>query len=639
MKKGVLFLIATLISSAMYAQQSFNVVMGNVVYCFTANTDAMTYSEGKTVTIQGVSFSLADLSRMEVVNAVMDDNTVLVEYAGNEATVTIAGNIAPYVTATVSGANVTVTQSVDVSDSTCGEITYILKGQSDNGSFVQYGSFKSTIELQGLLLTNSSGAVIDIQNGKRIELSVKNGTVNTLMDGTDGTQKAALYCKGHLELKGKGTLNVTGNSGHAISAKEYISVKNCTVNIVGAVKDGINCNQYFLLESGNISISNTGDDGIQVSYKDESEREAEDTGSITIKDGTITIENITATAAKALKADGDFIMSGGEIIAKTSAPGTWDADKQKTKASSCVSAEGNVVISDGTLVLSASGGGGKGISCDGNFTVAGGMLNITTSGGVLAYVNNSVNQNYTGNTDRYGSNYKSSPKGIKADGIIDINGGIIDVVTSGNGGEGIESKSVLTINGGSVKVRAKDDAINSSSHMYIKGGIVDVISSGNDGLDSNGNLYIQGGVVMAFGSSAPECGLDANEEEGYTVYFTGGYILAAGGGNSVPTKTGSTQPYVSVNAAVSANTTVSIGTSDSTIYTFTTPSDLTSSSGSGTNRPSGPGGPGGMGGSGGSSLLISVPDLTSGATYTIKSGQTSTTGTAKTQGSSGPGGW
>ncbi|MCH5236394.1 MAG: hypothetical protein J1E95_01180, partial [Muribaculaceae bacterium] len=126
--------------------------------------------------------------------------------------------------------------------------------------------------------------------------------------------------------------------------------------------------------------------------------------------------------------------------------------------------------------------------------------------------------------------------------------------------------------------------------------------------------------------------LDANSEEGYTVYFTGGYILAAGGGNSVPTKSGSTQPFVSVNATVNASTQVSIGTSSSTIYTFTTPDDLTSVNlgGSTGNRP---GGPGGMG-QGGSSLLISVPGLTSGTSYTIKSGSSSTTGTAKLTGSS-----
>lgn len=60
--------------------------------------------------------------------------------------------------------------------------------------------------------------------------------------------------------------------------------------------------------------------------------------------------------------------------------------------------------------------------------------------------------------------------------------------------------------------------------MYIKGGTITVYSSGNDGLDSNGNLYFSGGTTVAYGTRSPECGIDANEEEGYTVFFTGGNV-------------------------------------------------------------------------------------------------------------------
>lgn len=619
------------------AEQALNVVQGCVTYNFpSADLGQMVYSTSDGVTyvkIGNRSFDVNAVTKMQVASFEQKSNTVEVVFSGNTATVSIAGNIGEYIDASVEGANVILSQSDLVGDDTCGEITYVLSGSSDKGSLVLNGSYKATIELQGLTLTNPDGAAIDIENGKRIELSSKNGTVNSLIDGSNGKQKAALYCKGHLELKGKGTLNVTGNTAHAISAKEYIEMKNCTVNVLGAVKDGVNCNQYFLMESGSLTISNTGDDGLQCSYKDDSNREAEDTGTITIKDGTLIINDITATAAKGLKADNDVVIEGGTVTIKTSAPGDWDSTKLKTKASACIGADGKVTINGGELNLTATGGGGKGISCDGDFTMTEGSLKIVTSGGVLAYVNNSLNQNYTGNTDRLNSDYKSSPKGVKADGVVTIEGGTLDITTSGNGGEGIESKSTLTINDGFVKVRAKDDAINSSSHMYINGGSVDVISTANDGLDSNGDLWITGGVVMAFGASAPECGLDANSEEGYTVYFTGGYILAAGGGNSVPTKTGSTQPFVSVNASLSANSQVSIATSSSatTLYTFTTPSDLSSVNLGG--------GGGGRPGNNGGSLLISVPGLTNGTTYTVKYGNSSITGSAKLTGTnSGPGG-
>ena len=644
MKKSILSAIIGLLFPATFtfAQQSVNVVKGNVSYCFnTENTGLMNYSDGKTLTILGNEFILSDVDKITVKDLVVEDNTVLIEYNETSAFVSVAGNLTPYIEADITAAHVTVTQSEDVSDKTCGEITYILKGKSSEGSFTLNGSYKATIELQGLKLTNPSGAAIDIENGKRIELSAKNGTVNTLVDGSGGKQKAALYCKGHLELKGKGELNVTGKTGHAIAAKEYIEMKNCTINILGAPKDGINCTQYFLLESGTLNISGIDGDGIQVDYKDaEGKRDEEDTGSITIEEGKINI-NITGPAAKGFKSEGDFTISGGDVVIVSSSPGEWDAEKIKTKASSCVGADGNVFVKGGSMTLTASGGGGKGISCDGDFTMEAGNLNITTSGGALVYNNGTLSQNYTGNLDRIASDYKSSPKGIKADGKVVIDNGTIYVKTTGNNGEGIESKTTLTINGGDITVRAKDDGINSSSHMYINGGNINVIATSNDGLDSNGNLYINGGVIMAFGATSPECGLDANEEEGYTVVFKGGYILAVGGRNSVPsTSSGSTQPYVSVSGSVTGGNNISVGTGSETYYTFTVPEDYTtSSSGNGPGGGNGGWGPGG--GMGGSSLniMISTPELISGQSYTVKNGTTSSGATARLTGSSsGPGG-
>jgi hypothetical protein len=268
MKKSIFAGCAALILAATpmtISAQTLNVVSGNVTYAFPASiTGDMVVTGGSTVNIAGREFSFSDIS-MSVDNSSVKDNTVTVAYNGESASVVIAGNIAQYVSATVSGAKVVINQSSEVGDDTCGEITYSLSGSSDNGNFQLNGEYKSTIELLGLTLTNPSGAVLDIQNGKRIELSAKNGTVNTLVDGASGSQKGCIYCKGHLELKGKGTLNVTGNKSHAINAKEYVEMKNLTLNVLGSVKDGINCNQYFSMESGTLNMSGVGDDGLQVS--------------------------------------------------------------------------------------------------------------------------------------------------------------------------------------------------------------------------------------------------------------------------------------------------------------------------------------------------------------------------------------
>ncbi len=631
MKKYRCLLTASLLAVAAWGEaQTLHVEESSVSYDFpAAATGEMVFGAGNTLTVGGRTFALTDAVRMWVDSESVEDNVVTVTYLPAGAHVSIAGNIAQYVDATVSGGDVVITQSSEVSASTCGEITYRLSGNSQNGSFYLSGAFKSTVELCGLDLTNPRGAALDIQNGKRVALRMAEATVNTLTDGTEGSQKGCIVCKGHLELKGSGILNVSGNSSHAIYAKEYIELANCEVNVLSAKKDGVNCNQYFLMKSGRLTIDNTGDDGVQVSFKDDADREAEDTGEITIRGGKLKV-NVSADAAKGLKCEGPMQIAGGEIEITVSGDGIWDSAKSKTKASACLGSDGDMTVSGGTLNLTATGGGGKGINCDGNFTMSGGNVEILTTGGVVAYVNGKLYTNYTGNTDRLDSDSKSSPKGIKADGNIDINGGEIYVTTTGKGAEGIESKSVLTINEGVITVNSTDDAINSSSHMYIKGGTVTVVATGNDGLDSNGNLYLQGGYVMAFGAGAPECGIDANEEERYTVIFSGGTLLAVGGNNSVPSSSsGSTQAYVTTNGSVTANSKISLTDSAGKILaTFTVPANYKASS-SGGNRP---------GGGSGGSVLITCPDIVNGSKYTLTNGATNTSVTARLTGSSG-GGW
>lgn len=637
MKKMVMTIVMSAVMALGAYAQTLNVSIGNVTYAFpSADAGDMTYQNGSSLTIMGKTFDVSDVSKMTVDDSDVETGSVVVKYSGNEANVTIAGDVAQYVSATVSGAHVSIIQSADVSDTTCGEITYSLSGTSSDGEFYMEGSYKASVELRGLSLTNPSGAAINIQNGKRISLSVKKDTENTLTDSSDGSQKGCIVCKGHLEIKGKGVLNIYGNTAHGIYSKEYVEFKNCTVNVLSAVKDGINCNQYFLMESGELNISGTQDDGVQVSYKDDTDREAEDTGSITVSGGTINI-SVTGTSTKGMKADGDISISGGTITIKSSGGGKWDADNNKTKAASCLGADGKVQIDGGTLLLTSTGSGGKGINCDGEFIVNSGSITISTTGGMYAYVNGKEYTNYTGNTDNLTSDQKSSPKGVKADGNVTINGGTINVTTTGNGAEGIESKSVLTINDGTIVINSNDDAINSSSHMYINGGDITVVATDNDGLDSNGNMYINGGYIKAFGTRAPECGIDANEEDGYTVIFTGGTLLAVGGGNSYPSSSsGSTQPYVSANMSVSANSEISLKNGDTTLATFTVPSNYSSSNSTGWNAPGGGpgGGQGGPGGSSsGSSILITCSGLTTGSSYTMTSGSNSTSVTAALKGS------
>jgi hypothetical protein len=526
MKKTIYTLLAALLLTISATAQSLNITdTEGIVYQFlaanmTESSAAAFGADENSVTINGKTFYFTGISSMIAKSTSdVENNTVNIVYSGTTATVTIAGNVAPYVTATVSGAHVTIVQSnTDAVDGD--EITYVLSGTTTDGEFALSGSYKCTVSLAGLTLTNPSGAAINITNGKRIQISAKNGTVNTLTDGVGGSQKGCIYSKGQIQLQGKGTLNVIGNTKHAVKSGDYITVKNLTLNIMSAVGDGISCNEYFQMKSGTVNISGVGDDGIQcdldgtTSTGETADHEDEDSGNIYIEGGTLNI-SVTGNA-------------------------TWDSEDSEVKGTKCLSADGDMKISGGTLTLTNSGSGGKGIKVDGALTISDNANITVTTTGLIAYcasTSNTTIQTATSSESKVsGSNknigdlddaLKTSPKGIKVDGAMTISGGT--TVVSAKYHEAIETKSTLEISGGYVYAESGDDAINSSSHMTISGGYVMANSSGNDGLDANGNMYITGGNVFAIAKTTPEVGLDANTEGGYKLYISGGNVVAIGG--------------------------------------------------------------------------------------------------------------
>ncbi len=624
--RKIVSLLAVLLLTIAATAQTLNVKVGNVTYQFpSADTGDMVFSEGTTLTVMGKEFTLADISGITVDNTEVTAGKVAVVYSGTSATVTVAGDVAQYVDVAISGTHVSITQSDAltndlISAGTANEITYNLSGSSDDGEFYMAGSAKATVELNGLTLTNvtpvKSGAAVHIQDGKRIKVKVVTGTTNTLVDAASGSQKGALYIKGHAEFAQKGTLNVTGNVKHAIKTGEYFTIKNATINVKSAVGDGINCAQYFLMQSGTITINGTSDDGIQCDIDDtttgstgeKTDHEDEDSGNMYISGGTINI-TCDGVAAKGIKCEGDMNITGGEITVVTTGDGDWDTDDLDTKAACGLSADGNMNISGSSTVLNltAKGSGGKGMKCDGVMTIDDGTITILTEGGL--YYNNGTteNTNYTGNTDNVSSNYYSSPKGIKAglktesgnsytySGGLVINGGTINVTTKGRNGEGIESKNTLDINGGNIIVNAYDDAINAAQDLTVNDGYIHAVSSSNDGMDANGNLYIKGGVVVVAcsGSNNAENALDANTEDRKQLYIQGGILFAMGNLENGASLTQAC--YQSTSWSKSSWYSFTVG---SKVYAFKTPS------------------------SGGSKLVVSASSQP-----TLKSGVTVSSGT------------
>lgn len=493
-------------------------------------------------------------------------SVVYIAYADGSATVsgTVDG-----VTLTSDGAHVTV-------NSTVAGVEYVLSGTATDGSLKVYSSKKFKLTLAGVSLTSTKGAAINIQSGKRVFVELKEGTENTLTDASaytntvDGEdQKACFFSEGQLIFGGTGLLTVNANYKHGICSDDYVRLRSGSrIAVASAPKDGIHTNDAFVMGGGVLKLTVSGD-GVDC-----------EEGAIDIRGGLLKAA-ITGAAAKALKAETDVTIGGGQLVLLTAGDAEYDADDADISSPAGIKCGGDFRMADATLSIKSTGSAGKGINCDGTLTVESGTLKVIITGKQYVY----------GSLD-------SSAKGIKADGALTIEDGTVWVRTTGDeDSEGIESKSTLTINGGEVAVFAYDDCLNATSSIAVNGGSVYCYSSANDGLDSNGTLSITGGTIVASGTTVPEEGIDCDQN---TFRITGGTLVGIGGATSTPTASACTQRSVVYSGSGTAGALFSIVASDGTqVMSYVVPRAY-----------------------GQMTVLFSSAQLASGASYTVCTGGT-----------------
>ena len=436
--------------------------------------------------------------------------------------------------------------------------------------------------------------------------------INMTGDGARGMKcDSTMTCTaGNIDINCSGgdwAYSTVDTSSVKCAKADYAFILNGASMKCTTVKDeavGVHSEGTVLISDGTLTL-NTYDHGIKSDYDME------------ITGGTITY-NINGPASKALKSEGNMHISGGNISGTVSGGGETASD-QTTSASAGIKCDYNVTIDGGTFDLKATGKGDKGMSIDGDLIINDGNIKVSTTG---TRYGQSSSGGWPGGGGSSSSDKRSSPKGIKVDGNITINGGTITVsATGGEGSEGIESKKIMTINDGYVEVTSYDDALNSASHMYLKGGYVYAVATGNDAIDSNGNMYLSGGHVFCCGS---EEGLDANSEGGYKVYIQSGTNLMAIGGNMGAIESGASISQTCYKGSVSANKWLALYSGSNVSFAAYTP---TFSGGGGY-------GPGGGGSSSSKTIVVTAPSTpklytgvtASGTTFWNGKGATNATG-------------
>lgn len=161
--------------------------------------------------------------------------------------------------------------------------TYILNGSLSDGKIELSVGENDVVRLilNGVNINNTTDSAIKMSSGKKLILTLADGTENTVSDGTSysdtETADATVYSDGSITLNGKGTLNLSANYENGLKAKDNMIIVSGTFNIKSA-DNAIKGNDLVVIADGTIKI-NAGGKGITSE------------GSIYVYDGNIDIEN------------------------------------------------------------------------------------------------------------------------------------------------------------------------------------------------------------------------------------------------------------------------------------------------------------------------------------------------------------
>ncbi len=157
------------------------------------------------------------------------------------------------------------------------EGTYSLSGTlSDGGIIVDVpATDKVHLILNGVNITSTQYAPICVISGDKVSITLAQGTVNTLTDGTAYTYaysdtvvpNSCLFSKETLIINGTGSLEVYGNCNNGITSKDHLKILSGSIK-VKAVNHGLRGNGSVLVNGGTLSIY-AGNDGIKSTDADD----------------------------------------------------------------------------------------------------------------------------------------------------------------------------------------------------------------------------------------------------------------------------------------------------------------------------------------------------------------------------------
>jgi hypothetical protein len=219
---------------------------------------------------------------------------------------------------------------------------------------------------------------------------------------------------------------------------------------------------------------------------------------ITLKNATL---NITSAVGDGISCNEYFLMQSGSVnISGTGDDGIQcdlDGDTSTGETTDHEDEDsGNIYIEDGLIIITCNATAAKGIKAAGDMNISGGDITVITTG------------NGTWDSDDLET---KAACGLSADGNMNISGGILNITATGSGGKGMKCDSVLTITDGFITVAT-------SGGLYY-----------NNGTTENTNYTGNTDNVSSDYYSSPKgikAGLKIQNGNSYT--YSGGIVISGG---------------------------------------------------------------------------------------------------------------
>lgn len=402
--------------------------------------------------------------------------------------------------------------------------TYRVHGALSDGQLVVDTSSDGAVVLvlEGVNITNSSGAPILVSNADEVTLVLAEGSENVVTDGEEyrgldenGEPDAAIFSKDDLTITGAGSLEINARYRNGIASKDDLNILGGTI-LVSAANDGVKGKDSITVNGAHLTIS-AGADGMESTNADE-----DDKGYIVIEDAELHImaalDGVHAATDLRIAASTAVITTGG---------GSVDTSVAVANTRGGPGMEGNPYKPADSA---------KALKADRDLVVAGGRYEIDAADDAIH-----ANRNLT--IESGGFVLASGDDAMHADDTVTIQDGVITVSRAY---EGIEGANTV-IDGGLIHLSVSDDGVNGAGgtdgsainarpgwdrfaetgdhHLQINGGYLYVDTLTGDGLDINGPIDMTGGTVIVNGPTT-----NFNGALDYTGHFniTGGFLLAVG---------------------------------------------------------------------------------------------------------------